>query len=70
MARIGGGLGSWLAMSFFHHKKNHSEFKRQIPMWIMIWLFVFALVLIIFSGNLGKEIQDAGDSMIHSSNAF
>ena len=70
MARMGGGLGSWFAMSFFHHKKHHSDFKRLVPIWIMVWLFVFVLVVIIFSGDLGNEIKDTGDSLLHSNKSF
>ena len=70
MARLGGGLGSWFAMSVFHHKKHHSNFKRLVPIWIMIWLFVFIIVVIAFSGNLGSEIQDTGSSLLHSNKSF
>ena len=70
MARLGGGLGSWFAMTYFHHKKHHSDFKRLVPIWIMIWLFIFVVVVIAFSGNLGSEIKDAGGSMLHSNKSF
>ena len=70
MARIGGGLGSWFAMSVFHHKKHHSDFRRLVPIWIMIWLFIFVIVVIVCSGNLGSEIKDAGGSILHSNKSF
>ena len=70
MARIGGGLGSWFAMSVFHHKKHHSDFRRLVPIWIMIWLFIFVIVVIVCSGNLGSEINDAGGSILHSNKSF
>jgi len=65
MARLGGGIGCWLAMSYFHHKKNHSSFNKLIPRWIIIWMFVFVLLVIITSGNPADEMEAMNSSMIN-----
>ena len=70
MARLGGGLGSWLGMTIFHHKKHHSNFRRLVPIWIMIWLFAYVLLVILTSGDLTSEFKDAGRSLINSNNNF
>ena len=57
MARLGGGLGAWFSMSLYHHKKNHTNFKRLVPLWIIIWLFALIIIIIITSGSLGDELK-------------
>ena len=73
MARLGGGLGCWLGMLVFHHKKNHSRFKRIIPIWIIIWMFIFAFIIIMSSGDLGdimNEIKEMQDSRRNLQNTY
>ena len=48
MARIGGGIGSWIGIMLFHHKTKHTKFKVVVPLWTVIWL-----VAIIFLFDLG-----------------
>jgi uncharacterized membrane protein YsdA (DUF1294 family) len=38
MARLGGGIGSWLGIKAFRHKTKHTRFKIVVPLWIMIWV--------------------------------
>ena len=38
MARIGGGVGSWIGIMLFHHKTKHTKFKVLVPLWTVIWL--------------------------------
>ena len=38
MARLGGGIGSWMGIMTFHHKTKHTRFKIIVPLWTMIWL--------------------------------
>lgn len=52
MARLGGGLGSWLGMSYFHHKKNHTKYRRLIPLWSVIWLCALIIVVVLGTENL------------------
>lgn len=57
MARLGGGLGSWLAMRFYHHKKKHTKFMIQVPLWITVWMVIAVLVLAFGDGNLSEEMS-------------
>ena len=46
MARLGGGIGCWLGIKFFHHKTMHTRFRIIVPLWTIIWIvaLVFAFV--------------------------
>lgn len=46
MARLGGGIGSWLGIKTFHHKTKHTKFRILVPLWTMIWIaaIVFAVM--------------------------
>ena len=57
MARLGGGLGAWFSMSLYHHKKNHTKFRRLVPLWIMIWLLVFVIFVAFSSGDFLEEMK-------------
>jgi hypothetical protein len=57
MARLGGGLGSWLGMFVFHHKKKHHNFMILIPLWIIIWLIAIGLFIALGNGNLSDEME-------------
>ena len=57
MARLGGGLGAWFSMSYYHHKKNHDNFKRLVPLWIFIWLFIVVILIIVCSGSLWEDFK-------------
>lgn len=37
MARIGGGIGSWLGIKVFHHKTKHTRFRIVVPLWVVLW---------------------------------
>lgn len=37
MARIGGGVGSWLGIKIFHHKTKHARFRIAVPLWTVLW---------------------------------
>ena len=63
-ARLGGGLGSWLGMSYFHHKKKHSNFRILVPLWITIWMVILVLLLVIFGGDAKDEL-DLLNSKLH-----
>ena len=45
MARLGGGLGSWLGIKSFHHKTKHTKFRVIVPLWFFVWAIVGVLVL-------------------------
>ena len=45
MARIGGGIGSWMGIMSFHHKTKHTKFKVVVPLWTAIWLIVLIVLL-------------------------
>ena len=45
MARIGGGIGSWMGIMSFHHKTKHIKFKIVVPLWTVIWLIVLIVLL-------------------------
>ena len=38
MARLGGGVGSWLGIRLFRHKTKHTRFRILVPLWTLIWL--------------------------------
>ena len=38
MARLGGGIGSWLGIKLFRHKTKHTQFRILVPLWILIWV--------------------------------
>jgi hypothetical protein len=57
MARLGGGLGCWLGMRYFHHKKKHSKFQILIPLWISIWMVILVLLLTILGGDAKEELE-------------
>ncbi len=38
MARLGGGIGSWLGIKIFHHKTKHTRFRIIVPLWTIIWM--------------------------------
>ena len=38
MARLGGGIGSWLGIRVFHHKTKHTRFIIAVPFWTILWL--------------------------------
>lgn len=38
MARLGGGIGSWLGIKAFRHKTKHTGFRIVVPLWIVIWV--------------------------------
>ena len=38
MARMGGGIGSWLGIKTFRHKTKHAKFRIIVPLWIVIWV--------------------------------
>lgn len=56
-ARLGGGLGSWLGMNHFHHKKKHSNFRILIPVWIIIWMVILVILLIAIGGDTKDELE-------------
>ena len=37
VARLGGGIGSWIGIKVFHHKTKHKRFLIAVPLWTMIW---------------------------------
>jgi len=44
MARLGGGVGSWIGIMLFRHKTKHTKFKIVVPMWTVVWLIVLILL--------------------------
>ena len=38
MARLGGGVGSWIGIRRFHHKTKHKRFVILVPLWTILWL--------------------------------
>lgn len=60
-ARLGGGVGSWLGMNYFHHKKKHSRFMILVPLWISIWMVILVLLLAFGDGGASQEMD-----IIHS----
>lgn len=57
LARLGGGIGCWLGMRFFHHKKKHSKFQILIPLWISIWMVILVLIIALGDGNATEEME-------------
>ena len=45
MARLGGGIGSWIGIMLFHHKTKHTKFKIVVPLWTVLWLIVIICLL-------------------------
>lgn len=46
MARLGGGIGSWLGTKAFRHKTIHTRFRIVVPLWIVIWVVGIVLYII------------------------
>ena len=46
IARLGGGIGSWLGIKLFRHKTRHTKFRIVVPLWMIIWIVVIVLVII------------------------
>lgn len=46
MARLGGGIGSWIGLKLFHHKTKHTKFRVVVPLWMIIWTAFIVLVII------------------------
>ena len=57
MARLGGGVGSWLGMQYFHHKKKHTRFLILVPLWISIWMVIIVLLVALGDGNVSDELN-------------
>ena len=45
MARLGGGIGSWLGIKAFRHKTKHTSFRIVVPLWILIWVVGIVFVV-------------------------
>ena len=48
MARIGGGVGSWIGIRRFHHKTKHKRFVILVPLWTILWLIAIVYLVIKF----------------------
>ena len=46
MARIGGGVGSWLGIKVFHHKTKHKRFMIIVPLWTVLWVMAIVYLVI------------------------
>lgn len=46
MARIGGGVGSWLGIKVFRHKTKHARFRIAVPLWTIIWIVALILAFV------------------------
>ena len=46
LARLGGGIGSWLGLKLFRHKTKHTKFRIVVPLWIVIWIVAIVLAVI------------------------
>lgn len=44
MARIGGGVGSWMGMLLFRHKTKHTRFKVLVPVWTFVWVILVSIL--------------------------
>ena len=46
LARLGGGIGSWIGLKLFRHKTKHTKFRIVVPLWTLIWIIavVFAVL--------------------------
>lgn len=47
MARLGGGVGSWLGIKAFHHKTKHVRFRIVVPLWTILWASAIAMVFLL-----------------------
>lgn len=43
LARLGGGIGSWLGLKLFRHKTKHTKFRIVVPLWMIIWIVAIVL---------------------------
>ena len=48
MARLGGGVGSWIGIKNFHHKTKHNRFRIAVPLWTAIWIAGIVYVVMKF----------------------
>ena len=46
MARLGGGIGSWLGIKVFHHKTKHTRFIIAVPLWTILWATAIIYLII------------------------
>ena len=46
MARIGGGVGSWIGIRRFHHKTKHKRFVIIVPLWTIVWVVGIVYLII------------------------
>ena len=46
MARLGGGVGSWLGIKVFHHKTKHKRFMIIVPLWTVLWVAVIVYTIV------------------------
>ena len=46
MARIGGGVGSWLGIKVFRHKTKHARFRIAVPLWTILWIVALILAFV------------------------
>ena len=47
MARLGGGVGSWIGIRRFHHKTKHTKFRILVPLWTILWASAIAMVFLL-----------------------
>ena len=45
IALLGGSLGCWLGMQWFHHKTLHKRFAVGIPMIFIVQVFILVVVI-------------------------
>ena len=48
MARLGGGVGSWIGIRKFHHKTKHKRFVILVLLWTILWLAGIIYLIIKF----------------------
>ena len=46
MARLGGGIGCWLGIKYFHHKTKHTKFRIIVPLWTILWVTAIILAIV------------------------
>ena len=46
MARLGGGVGSWLGIKVFHHKTKHKRFMIIVPLWTVLWVAAIVYTIV------------------------
>ena len=46
MARLGGGVGSWLGIKKFHHKTKHKRFMIIVPLWTVLWVAAIVYTIV------------------------